>query len=259
MDALGTVASLVNPVALGSTILSGASDIFNSFMSRNWSKKDYTKSKTDSFLLQQFLQQQERDYNHPKAVMARLREAGLNPNLIYGQGAGSLTSKTVSPSYGKRDSPLFNSGLQNFPNYLQLAQNLENNQAQIDQVRQNTENAYWLGRKEKADALGREHNLRLAKGTSSVYGDTSNAGYVTRAFGKIGERVGQSVIWLTNRETGEKEPVLTRELNSTPLYRSTGINADANNTGRPERPVRDFQRRSFKKSMDWFRKSVYQF
>lgn len=248
----------VGAAILGAGALAAGGSMANSFMSRKWQKEDYTKSMHDNFLLQQFLQQQEREYNHPKAVMARLREAGLNPNLIYGQGAGSLTSKTVSPSYGKRDSPNFYSGLDNAASYLQLAQNLENNQAQIDQIRQNTENAYWLGRKEKADALGREHNLALARGTSSVYGDTSNAGYVTRAFGKIGEKVGQSVIWLTNKNTGQKEPVLARELGGTPLYRSTGINADAKNTGRLERPVRDFVKPSFNKSIKWFKKRVYQ-
>lgn len=243
---------------IGAALVGVAGDIFNSSMSRQWQKEDYTKSKNDNFLLQQFLQQQEREYNHPKAVMARLREAGLNPNLIYGQGAGSLTSKTISPSYGRRDSPSFNSGLQDAGSYLQLAQNLENNQAQIDQVRQNTENAYWLGRKEKADALGREHNLALARGTSSVYGDTSNAGYVTRAFGRIGEKVGRGVIWLTNKNTGQKEPVLARELGSSPLYRSTGINADAMNTGRFERPVRDFVKPPVNKSTRWFKNRVYQ-
>lgn len=39
------------------------------------------------------------EYNSPTAQMARYQDAGLNPNLIYGQGtpgnAGSLTSSTA--------------------------------------------------------------------------------------------------------------------------------------------------------------------
>lgn len=42
----------------------------------------------------------ENAYNHPTQQMARLREAGLNPNLVYGSGATTLSASTKgSPSY----------------------------------------------------------------------------------------------------------------------------------------------------------------
>ena len=38
------------------------------------------------------------EYNAPTAQMARLREAGLNPNLVYGKGA-TATSSAQLPKY----------------------------------------------------------------------------------------------------------------------------------------------------------------
>lgn len=37
------------------------------------------------------------EYNHPKAQMQRLQEAGLNPRLIYGSGASSSTGNASQP------------------------------------------------------------------------------------------------------------------------------------------------------------------
>ncbi len=61
------------------------------------------------------LEQWEREnlYNAPTQQMARLREAGLNPNLIYGTGSNATQSQATSPKYqtvradfSKRQSPL---------------------------------------------------------------------------------------------------------------------------------------------------------
>ena len=38
----------------------------------------------------------ERAYNDPSAVMARLKDAGLNPDLIYGNGASGLVDSNVA-------------------------------------------------------------------------------------------------------------------------------------------------------------------
>ena len=40
----------------------------------------------------------ERAYNDPSAVMARLKDAGLNPDLIYGNGASGLVDSNVAPA-----------------------------------------------------------------------------------------------------------------------------------------------------------------
>lgn len=38
------------------------------------------------------------EYNHPSAQMARLRAAGLNPNLVYGNGADAVSNSPVRAS-----------------------------------------------------------------------------------------------------------------------------------------------------------------
>lgn len=95
------------------------------------------RSTNRSNLLYSYLQQQdERAYNSPKAIMARLEEAGLNPNLIYGNGAGSLTSRTVSaiPAQAPKVDYRFDA-----LGALSMYQNLKLGQEQIDQVKASTQ------------------------------------------------------------------------------------------------------------------------
>lgn len=52
------------------------------------------------------------EYNSPSAQMERLQQAGLNPNLVYGNGAvGNTTSD--APQYGLADAPNYGAHLQN--------------------------------------------------------------------------------------------------------------------------------------------------
>lgn len=45
------------------------------------------------------------EYNHPSAQMARLREAGLNPHLVYGKGADNTASAAVRGTEAKPWNP----------------------------------------------------------------------------------------------------------------------------------------------------------
>lgn len=51
----------------------------------------------------QKLFRENRDYNHPANQMKRLKEAGLNPNLVYGNGANNVSSPPP-----KNEAPEFN-------------------------------------------------------------------------------------------------------------------------------------------------------
>lgn len=76
-------------------------------------------------------------YNSPQSQMSRYSQAGLNPNLIYGQGTpGNAVS---SPKY---EAPHLNYNYQarNFTGVLSAFQNIEMRQAQIDQVKASIEN-----------------------------------------------------------------------------------------------------------------------
>lgn len=116
---------------LASAVLGGTS-LFSS--SENASAQ---RSTNRSNLLYSYLQQQdERAYNSPKAIIARLEDAGLNPNLIYGNGAGSLTSRTVSaiPAQAPKVDYRFDA-----LGALSMYQNLKLGQEQIDQVKASTQ------------------------------------------------------------------------------------------------------------------------
>ena len=44
-------------------------------------------------------------YNHPAAQMQRLKSAGLNPDLLYGQNAGGAMGNSSSPAQGTQPIP----------------------------------------------------------------------------------------------------------------------------------------------------------
>lgn len=72
------------------------------------------------------------DYNHPVNQMARLKQAGLNPNLVY--GSGSVTHQATTPQLPKQESlaPDFMGAFVQF-------QQLKNLQIQEERLREETE------------------------------------------------------------------------------------------------------------------------
>ena len=72
------------------------------------------------------------EYNHPEQVMNRLRQAGLNPNLVYGKGA-DMASAVIKSSESKPtpalQAPVDTKGLSNS---IMQSQQLQLNQSQID-------------------------------------------------------------------------------------------------------------------------------
>lgn len=72
------------------------------------------------------------EYNHPSSQMARLREAGLNPHLVYGKGADNtsgMVRSSESPQWNPK-APEFNFGSPFSEMY-----DFEMKQAQIDNLR----------------------------------------------------------------------------------------------------------------------------
>lgn len=65
--------------------------------SRAFSREMYDRTKTDNLAFWNL----QNEYNSPQSQMKRYQEAGLNPNLIYGQGnsgnAGSIPTPDVQP------------------------------------------------------------------------------------------------------------------------------------------------------------------
>jgi hypothetical protein len=80
-------------------------------------------------------------YNHPSAQMARLREAGLNPNMIYGTSPTSAVGQagkvdSVQPAKFEFGNPLAN--INDFANFKQSSAQTDNLKAQNDLILQET-------------------------------------------------------------------------------------------------------------------------
>ena len=90
---------MVAPLVAAAAISAGASMLNNAY-SNAQSKKMMEKQ----FSYQKKMWEMENEYNKPINQMARLQEAGLNPNLVYGNGAtatggdmGSVSQPSVKP------------------------------------------------------------------------------------------------------------------------------------------------------------------
>lgn len=120
-------------------------------------KKRYNQQLKD----QQKMWQQANYYNSPAAQRMRLQQAGLNPNLVYQNGAATPTSDTVTPpSYS--DSPILD-----FNSSAQFMQQSDLVKAQVDKMTAETqglnyENIFKLAHSEHVDEETKQWLTNLA-------------------------------------------------------------------------------------------------
>lgn len=97
------------------------------------------------------------EYNHPSAQMARLREAGLNPNLIYGTSPTSAVGQAGPAPQFKQEEWRFQNPLKDIMVY----QDLKMRQAQTDNFRAQN------------DVIHQDASLKAAQ-TANTMADTIN-------------------------------------------------------------------------------------
>lgn len=132
-------------------------------------------------------------YNSPEAQMARLKQAGLNPNLVYGNGAvaqGGEVRSTQSPSWNPKSPEMNTEGLgMMYDLQMRNAQisNLEKQREVMDQekmlkaaqtfstLQTGKETEFDVGMKNRLAETSYEHALEKL---SNLYADT---GYKTAA------------------------------------------------------------------------------
>lgn len=78
------------------------------------------------------------EYNSPSQQMQRLREAGLNPNLIYGNGATHTAQNLPSAKVPEVQNTLASMGQVNLVPTLSMYQDMQVKKAQIDNVNSQT-------------------------------------------------------------------------------------------------------------------------
>lgn len=103
-------------------------------LNRNFSREQYNTLRTHS--LEDWNRQNE--YNHPLQQMQRLREAGLNPNLVYGKGADNTAAMIRGSQANKvqTDAPTYDINAAMSP--VITAANLGSIAAQTDNLHEQT-------------------------------------------------------------------------------------------------------------------------
>ncbi len=137
------MASVLNPLtfspgaALGSAAISGASGIIGSGLQYLFNKK--LAEQQNEYNINMWKMQAE--YNSPQAQMERFKAAGLNPNLIYGQGSNGNMSNApqmVTPNAPQIDKQMQRLGdLFNIENLRTLTANRKKAQAEAQNAQTN--------------------------------------------------------------------------------------------------------------------------
>lgn len=144
-------------------------------------------------------------YNTPAAQMERLKEAGLNPALVYGSGSvvGNASSMSASGASGASGAGSLLAAVAKSPYALaKMGQDLQLGQEQIDQVQAN--NAYIRAQTEK---VGLESDVltTLINNTPPGFDPTGNKGVfekVVRGMYGVGKFVLDS-----SEKYGKDEPL----------------------------------------------------
>lgn len=121
----------------GGAALNSGSTIFTNFAQQKHNRKMYNLQKNDALAFWHLQNQ----YNSPEQQMGRLKAAGLNPNLVYGQSSGAASGQASPVSTPDVQNTQFrdpqiggavsSAGLA----YLSAITDLEIKQAQVDNLR----------------------------------------------------------------------------------------------------------------------------
>lgn len=117
-------------LGLGSSLLSGASGIIGNMIQRKTNKElaEYSYQKDVE------MWNMANEYNSPSAQMARLKEAGLNPNLAFGSGNVAGNTTTQTPKYQMPDVKYQPVQMPNVLGMLGQYQDIQRNKAVTDNL-----------------------------------------------------------------------------------------------------------------------------
>lgn len=183
-----------------------AGSLINTSSSSSAADKAFERQKDLMALQQQYAVEnwnRETNYNDPKAQMQRLKNAGLNPNLVYGNGAAGLEAPSIAAPTAPA-APMQNTSPGDFgsavSDAVQAAVGIYNaKKAKSETIAQNIENDY-LGK----TLQDRVESVALTNGwtkqqTAKAVEETAN---ITQQYGLL---VAQQNALSTDREIRQKE------------------------------------------------------
>lgn len=121
----------MDPITLGA-IASGAGQLLSSVVGNVGSRKAQNKAFRQNIQLWKM----QNEYNHPVEQMARLKSAGLNPNLIYGGSPSSATGNADKPAPSQAPEFKFENPLTQIHQFADL----KARGAQIDNLQEQNKN-----------------------------------------------------------------------------------------------------------------------
>ena len=154
--------------SLAGGIASNASTARQNSLNRQWQERVYERQRKDALTDRDF----ENFYNSPAEQMKRLKEAGLNPNLVYGNGnateasASARSSNMGSPEFRPANWTAAASGLSS--SFMDIY-DMQQKQAQTDNVKAATD----LARQQLVTEGLRQ--AQIAAGTAKTSVDTESS------------------------------------------------------------------------------------
>lgn len=123
------------------------------------------------------------EYNSPSSQMARLKAAGLNPNLVYGNGATTTAAPVRSSETAKWSPHAPQVDASNIGQNIALYYDVRNKAAQTDNIKAQTDVIKWEARLKEAQYYNtwqgtheREQNTDLKSKINDAWNDTFNIG-----------------------------------------------------------------------------------
>lgn len=149
---------------VASTALNVVSAANTNKKQRKWMEQQYDKQRADA-LADYHMQN---DYNSPAAAMKRYKEAGLNPNLIYGNAGNSPSVNIRSSDTGSWHPEAPQVDLRGAASSLLESQSLRNQAVQNDLLKEQVE-------------VAKQTKILQAAQTQKVVADTTSTGVRTAA------------------------------------------------------------------------------
>lgn len=123
---------------IASTLLQIGGMIYNTAQQRRMQKKTIQANKDQAeyaYSKEVEMMNRMNDYNNPAAQMERLKAAGLNPNMVYGQGSGGAAGNQSSIPKYNAPTIQYSANPIDIPGMIAMYQNVQMRQAQINNLK----------------------------------------------------------------------------------------------------------------------------
>lgn len=153
--------------ALGSVGLNSLGSYIGAKQQENFNAREAQKQRD----WQEYMWNQSNAYNDPSAQMIRLQNAGLNANLVYGDGATTLAAQVGSGSHASAQQAKYNFDL------ISAYSNILQQNATIDNIKQDTD--LKAQQQQFTAAQERKNNMEINKLNQDINESEARTDYYT--------------------------------------------------------------------------------